>query len=238
MPQRNNAQADDLSSDGGGSAGGSSNLIARPEIVEHVLLYDVSWEAYEQLLQAFGDRRFRHTYIDGVLEITSPLRRHELVKKTLARLIEMAAYQLDIEIESIGSTTLRRRPKTRGLEPDECYYLQHAADVAGKEDFDPERDPPPDLAIEVNVTHADLSRESVYAALGVPEIWHFDDEEEKIRILALVDGRYQPVEKSIALGLFTSELLQSFLERRRRTTEKIMMNEFVAWLATNGFTSQ
>src|SRR4051812_49891516 len=118
------------------------SVIAPPELVEHLVLHDVSWEAYERLLEAFGDRRLRHTYIDGVLEIMSPLRRHESVKTFLGRLIEMMAYQLDIDIECLGSTTLRKQAKKRGLEPDECYWIQHALEAAGNDDFDPNRDPP------------------------------------------------------------------------------------------------
>lgn len=204
--------------------------IAQPEIVEHLVLHDVSWEAYERLLEMFGDRRLRHTYIDGVLEIMSPLRRHESVKKFLGRLIEMMAYQLDIDIECLGSTTLRKQAKQRGLEPDECYWIQHALEAAGNDDFDPNRDPPPDLAIEVNVTHADLSRESVYAALGVPEIWHFDDVDDAVRILVRSGESYIPASRSLALPLFTPEVLQRFLERRAEVRERVAMKEFVAWV--------
>jgi len=205
-------------------------VLTQPELVEHLVLHDVSWEAYERLLEAFGDRRLRHTYIDGVLEIMSPLRRHESVKTFLGRLIEMMAYQLDIDIECLGSTTLRKQAKKRGLEPDECYWIQHALEAAGNDDFDPNRDPPPDLAIEVNVTHADLSRESVYAALGVPEIWHFDEEDDAVRILVRSGETYIPAQRSLALPLFTPEVLQRFIERRAEVTERVVMKEFVAWI--------
>jgi Uma2 family endonuclease len=202
----------------------------QPQLVEHLVLHDVSWEAYERLLEAFGDRRLRHTYIDGVLEIMSPLRRHELVKKFLARMIEMMAYQLDIDIECLGSTTLRKQAKQRGLEPDECYWIQHALEAFGNDDFDPNRDPPPDLAIEVNVTYADLSREAVYAALGVPEIWHFDDEDDAVRIVVRSGDAYIPAPRSLALPLFTPEILQRFIDRRAGATERVVMKEFVAWI--------
>lgn len=205
-------------------------MIAAAEVVEHVVLPDISWEAYERLLEAFGGRRLRHTYVDGVLEIMSPLRRHESVKKILARMFEMAAYQLDIEIDSLGSTTLRLQPKMRGLEPDECYYVQHAAAAAGRNEFDPQHDPPPDLAIEVNVSHTDLSRDSVYAALGVPEIWHFDDEDDAVRILLLSGGSYATADRSAALPIFTPTVLQSFVERRAQVSERVVVKEFVAWL--------
>jgi Uma2 family endonuclease len=95
------------------------------EHFEHIVLYGISWEAYEHLLDLFGDRRLRHSYDAGVLEIMSPLKRHDRAKKVLARLIESMALELDIEIQPIGSTTLRRRERRKGLEPDECYYVQH-----------------------------------------------------------------------------------------------------------------
>src|SRR5688572_26869322 len=91
--------------------------------LEHVVLYDVPWKAYEAILEAIGDRRLRHTYDRGALEIMSPLKRHDRTKKILARMIEAAALALDVEIQSIGSTTLRKKAKEKGLEPDECYYV-------------------------------------------------------------------------------------------------------------------
>lgn len=74
-------------------------ILTQPAIAEHIVLNDISWEAYERLLEAFGDRRLRHSYDDGTLEIMSPLKRHDRAKKLIARLIEMAAYELDIEIQ-------------------------------------------------------------------------------------------------------------------------------------------
>src|SRR5262245_15230309 len=104
------------------------------ELTEHIVLYDVSWEAYEALLEAMGDRRLRHSYDQGVLEIMSPLKRHDRAKKIIARMLEAMALELDIDIQSIGSTTLRKRPKQKGLEPDECYYVAHEPQVRDKLD--------------------------------------------------------------------------------------------------------
>ena len=150
-------------------------ILTQPAIAEHLVLNDVSWEAYERLLEVFGDRRLRHSYDDGTLEIMSPLKRHDRAKKLIARLIEMAAYELDIEIQGIGSTTLRRSERRQGLEPDECYYVDHEAEVRCKPDYVPGRDPPPDLAVEVDVTSSSLDRMHIYANLGVPEVWRFQD---------------------------------------------------------------
>jgi hypothetical protein len=56
-------------------------IVPQPPIPEHVVLNGVSWEAYECLLEAIGDRRLRHSCDDGTLEIMSPLKRHDGVKK-------------------------------------------------------------------------------------------------------------------------------------------------------------
>src|SRR5262245_55867133 len=99
-----------------------------------VLLTDISWEMYEKILEAFGERRLRHTYVDGMLEIMSPLRVHEWRKKFIGRLIEMMAWRLRIRISCAGSTTLRKKLKRRGLEQDESYYVANGRVVRGREE--------------------------------------------------------------------------------------------------------
>lgn len=197
-------------------------------IAEHVVIYDVSWEAYEQLLTVFGDRRLRHSYDDGTLEIMSPLKRHDRAKTIIGRLIETAALELDIDIQSIGSTTLRRRPRRKGLEPDECYYVQHEAQVRHEEDYEPERDPPPDLAIEVDVEHSSLSRLEIYAGLGVPEVWRFAD--DILTFLRLRRGKYVSMPRSAAFPQLTSRILQQLVARRWEFSENQLIREFISWL--------
>ena len=80
------------------------------------------------------------------------------------------------------STTLRRRRKQRGLEPDDCYWIAHASDMRGKTAFNSRTDPPPDLAIEVDITHSSLDRMAIYAKLRVPEV--------KWRSMMRLDSRF------------------------------------------------
>ena len=204
--------------------------VANIEPHEHVVLYDVSWEAYEAILDAMGDRRLRHTYDRGVLEIMSPLKRHDRAKRILGRMVEAAALELDIEIQSIGSTTLRKHPKEKGLEPDECYYVAHEAEVRFREDYDPNRDPPPDLAIEVDVTHAAVSRKDVYRGLGIPEVWQLRD--GKLTFLKLAKGRYVKIDRSIAFPLLTPAVQEDFVEMRFQLTENDLIRRFLRWLRT------
>lgn len=192
---------------------------------EHVVLYDVPWDAYERVLEAFGDRRLRHSYAEGVFEILSPTKRHDQAKKLLARLVETAALELDIEIQSLGSTTLRRARRRRGIEPDECYFVQHAPQMLGRMDYDPEHDPPPDLAIEVDVTHSSVNRMEIYGAIGVREVWRLQNETLAFYKLQR-SGEYRKVARSVAFPSITSKQLQELLNQRFRLSENKIVREF------------
>ena len=121
-----------------------------------------------------GDQNRRLTYDSGELEIMSPLPEHEDWKKAIGGLVEILTLELDIPMRRLGSTTFRQKALQKGLEPDECYYIANEAAVRGKRRFDLRRDPPPDLVVEIDITHRAIDREKIYAAMGVPEIWRFD----------------------------------------------------------------
>src|SRR5262249_44955535 len=121
-----------------------------------------------------GEQRVRLTYDRGTLELMTPSYRHEHYKMLLGRLLETWTEEHDIPIRSGGSTTFHREDVDRGLEPDQCYYIQHEYAVRGKEEIDLASDPPPDLAIEVDITSSVLNRLAIYAALGVPEVWRYN----------------------------------------------------------------
>jgi Uma2 family endonuclease len=196
-----------------------------------VLLTDVSWEMYEQILEVFSDRRLRHTYVDGMLEIMAPLYIHEWRKKFLGRMIEMMAWRLRIPITCAGSTTLRKKLKRRGLEPDESYYIANERVVRGRDDIDLRKDPPPDLAVEVDVTHKSLSRLEAYAKLGVPEIWRHDG--TSLEFLQLDDqGAYSPLKRSLAFPRVSAADIQRFLDMLATRDQNTILDELIAWLDT------
>lgn len=148
--------------------------IPKPEAERRVVLDGISWGLYQQMLAEIGDGHTRLTYDQGRLEIMSPGPRHERVKKILARLVEAYGEEMDIAVEGFGSTTFDREDLQKGLEPDECYYVANAGRMAGREDFDFAVDPPPDLAIEIDISPPQVGRQPIYGALGVPEIWRYD----------------------------------------------------------------
>lgn len=198
---------------------------------QHIVLDDVSWEFYEQLLREIGDRAIRVTYDDGWMEIMSPLPRHEKWKKRIARLIEFLSFELDIPIETLGSTTFKREDRKKGLEPDECYYVQHAAEVRDKDELDLAVDPPPDLAIEIDITSRSIPRQPIYAALGVPELWRFQG--GRLVVLHLRDdGHYQPVASSLAFPFLPMKQFEGFLLRLRDEQQNHVLREFRDWART------
>jgi Uma2 family endonuclease len=144
-------------------------LIQSPD---RVVLQNISWQTYRSLVGDFEQEpAIRLTYDFGTLEIRMPLDPHETFKKLLGRLIEAATEELGLEIRSLGSRTCAREDLAKGLEPDQCYYIQHEAEVRGVAQINLADCPPPDLAVEIDITSSSLNRLSIYAALGVPEVW-------------------------------------------------------------------
>ncbi len=163
-----------------------------------MLLSGIAWETFQGLIQDLASQPGRRlTYDDGALEIWMPLPPHERYKKFLARLVEILTEELDLEICSLGSCTWNRRDLAKGVEADECYYIQNESVIRGRMEIDLEVDPPPDVAIEVDITSLSIPRLPIYGALGVPEVWRFDG--ERLAFLSLVAGEYGAVERSLAL---------------------------------------
>jgi Uma2 family endonuclease len=193
-----------------------------------ILLEDVSWKAYEALLETWADRPVRLTYDRGRLEIMPPMLRHEGPGGLLRQMVELYTLVLKIPRKNGGSTTFRREAEQRGLEPDGCYWIQNEPAMCGKEDWDSESDPPPDLAIEVDITHSSLDRMGIYASLGIPEVWRFDSETLTFNLLQ--GGEYVLGTRSRALpGLPPAELAR-FLDRRTEEGEIALMSSFQAWV--------
>src|SRR5688572_26565724 len=131
---------------------------ARVEPRNHFVLHGVSWQLYEMLLNEIGDQHIYITYDEGSLELMSPSPTHERWKKVIGAMIELMAIEMGRPCEMLGSTTFRRQDLEKGLEPDECYYFENAERVRGKSEIDLRRDPPPDLVVEMDVTHRSIDR--------------------------------------------------------------------------------
>jgi len=205
-----------------------SMIVKRPQPEQSFLIEDLSWDNYEQLLKVFEERRFPHTFVDGVLEIMTISYEHEWLKKVLARFIENLSIVFDVRITSAGSTTLRRQLKARGLEPDESYYIAHFAAVRGLKRINLNRHPPPDLVVEIEVSSKLLDRLEAYARLGVPEIWQHGP--RGLRFLKRAsDSTYRAVKRSLSFPQVTSDDVNRFLAQRDELDEFGLVNAFIAW---------
>ncbi len=191
-------------------------------------LENVSWELYELLLRDTDGQHMRITYDQGRLVLVSPALIHGRMKKLAGRLIEMATFELAIPVSSFGSTTWKRQDLAKGLEADECYYIQNEPSVHGRTDIDLKRDPPPDLAVEIDITHEPIDRPSVYAALGVRELWRYDGERFAF-FRRTESGDYEPIAASEALSFMTPEIVDRFT-RLMLMDENAGLRAFQQWL--------
>lgn len=149
---------------------------------QRVVLPGVTWQQYESLLATLGDYPgLRLIYLEGTLELFMPSPEHELIKKTIARLLERYAEEVDIPLHGYGSTTFRREARARGLEPDECYCVNTLKEL-------------PDFAIEVNLTSGGVDKLSVYKGLGIPEILIWQD--NQLKLYDLREAVYQEISRS------------------------------------------
>jgi Uma2 family endonuclease len=197
---------------------------------QRLVLYGVDWREYTRLLRAFGHRpAVRLTYDRGVLEIMTLSHKHESGVHLLGRFVLVLTEELGLPIKGGRSTTFRRRKKKRGLEPDESYWIASEPLVRGKEKIDLRRDPPPDLALEIDVTHSSLDRLSIYAALNVPEVWRYEKQAIVCYLLGS-DGRYAVSSQSKAFpGLNPADLIP-FLALRGQMDENAVIRQFRAWV--------
>src|SRR2546423_1122100 len=132
--------------------------VVNPAAGQSLLLSGVDWHTYTRLLRAFAERpAVRLTYDRGELEIMSPLLKHDDDAEMLGRFVVALTEELKLPLKHGGSTTLRRRKRHRGIESDECYWIANAHKMAGKRRLDLRRDPPPDLAVEVDVSKSSLN---------------------------------------------------------------------------------
>ena len=165
---------------------------------QHFMLWQIGWDAYVKFLEALAEHNVRTTYDRGDLELMSPLPIHEAIKIWFGHFLAVLGEELGVPCWPVGGPTLRRRDQDRGLEPDDCYYLANASKVRNWATLDMERDPPPDVALEVEITRNCLDRMGVYAGLGVPEVWRFDGEAWHIHLLS-AEGVYEESPVSAAL---------------------------------------
>ncbi len=197
---------------------------------QRLTLHNISWDTYEKLLDAFGEHRAaRITYDSGVLEFMVPLEAHENPSDLIGVFVRTLAEESGWNLKSLASTTLKCSKLEKGAEPDKCYYIQNESLVRGKT-VDLEQDPPPDLVVEVDITHTDIDKNQLYARIGVPEFWRYDGKE--LRIFQLQQGEYQEVVISPTFASVPKDIFYEFLQRCRREGEVPANRALRIWVRT------
>jgi Uma2 family endonuclease len=183
----------------------------RPAIgEERLVLRDITWEGYLQILAALPESRgARLTYDDGVLEITVPLEEHEFSADNIAYFLLTLVELVGLRLKSMGSTTMKYPGLKKGAEPDKAFYIQNHALVQGRT-VNFAQDPPPDLIVEVDITHTDIQKNQFYARLAVPEFWRFNG--KILRIYQLQNNVYVEVDRSPTFPQMPKEWLYDFLK--------------------------
>jgi Uma2 family endonuclease len=180
---------------------------------KRVTLRGVSWQGYQDILQALPQTRAsRLTYDDGVLEIAVPLEDHEQASELIGLFIRILVVEMGLKLKSMRSTTLECIGLNRGAEPDNAYYIQNQYQVAGRK-VDLAKDPPPDLVVEVEITHSDVDKNRLYASMGVPEFWRFNG--QVWTILQLHGEMYREVSHSPTFSAVEKADLYRFLEQAK-----------------------
>jgi Uma2 family endonuclease len=197
---------------------------------QRFILHSVPWRIYCRLLRTFADRpAVRLTYDRGTLELATFSHEHENLSYLLARLIDALTEELALPVKGGGSTTFRRRKRRRGLEPDACWWIAGEPLVRGKAEIDLRHDPPPDLALEIDITHSSLDRLAIYARLGFPEVWRLEGRALVCHLLGS-DGRFTTSLTSRAFpGLAVADFT-GFLTLRGRVDENALVRQFRAWV--------
>ena len=196
----------------------------RLEPGQKITLQPVSWEGFEEILADLGERRSsRIAYVDGILEIMAPLPEHERSKVLLADLVKTLLKVQKRAWEPLGSTTFKRQDMTAGIEPDDCFYIQNYKVVIGKNRLDLTVDPPPDLALETDLTSK--TELDAYAALAVPELWIY--KRGKLTINILQQGKYVESQTSPTFaGIAVMEIIPQFMQRAQEVGVSQTLAEF------------
>lgn len=204
-------------------------IIVKPG--QQMLLQDISWQQLENILEEMGEKRVaRISYSDGWLEIMVPLPEHEKDKELIGDLVKILLEILQIDFEPFGSTTLKNERSRQAVEPDTSFYIQNQAAIIGKNRIDLNIDPPPDLAIEIDITSR--TRFENYEILGVPELWRHT--QQGLEISLLKEGKYiksefSPNFRDIPIVELVNEYVQQCLTIGRSQA----MRNFRDWVKNN-----
>lgn len=195
---------------------------------QRLCLHQVDWQRFTAILAELGAKRnSRVAFYHKTLEIRMPLPEHEQSKILIGDLLKLLLDYLGMEWQSLGSTTFKKQSDMAGIEPDDCFYIRNYRAAVGMDRVNLDIDPPPDLALEVDLTSK--TQVSAYEAIGVPEIWRCD--RGKLIIYLLQDGAYQ---ESATSAIFPNipvvAIISQYLAKIKNLPMSTIRREFRQWL--------
>jgi Uma2 family endonuclease len=200
------------------------------DAIEHLpegatlVFQEFGWDDYERLVDVLDKPNRRVAYDCGKLEIVSPLPEHEEFAELVTDLVRILSDELDLKVQTYGRATWKRRSLKKGAEADACFYVANAGRVSGKRKFDLEVDPPPDIVVEVDITNESLSKFPIYAALSVPEIWHYA--RGTMRFFKLSGDAYGEVSESQFFAGLRPSMLAAALEQSKTEDQTTALRAF------------
>jgi Uma2 family endonuclease len=195
----------------------------------HVVMRDVSWEFYQALSRECDDRPIRINYANRVLEIMTISTEHDGYRDAISDLLTQISLEFKLPIAKRGSATLKLEAKEKALEPDQCCWVANERVLRGVRRLDLAIHPPPDLVVEVDITHAVVDREAIYAAIGVPEMWHFD-KQTGLTAWERRGAEWSRIEVSKSFPAIRVADLTPFLERWWTEGQQVALMAFQEWL--------
>lgn len=217
---------------------------ASDQQTQFVVLSGITWQTYQALLKDLGNQRaLRLAYDQGFLEIIMPSDLHDFISRLLEALIRALTEELGLPLRGYGSTTLDRSDLERGVEPDSCFYIQHVQQVLGKSRpgkpetrLDLITDPPPDLAVEVDIASSSYRRFGIYQQLRIPEVWRYT-EQDGLVIYQLQAEQYVECEFSPTFPMVSGAALMPFLKMAETTDDNSVIRALRQWICTRSTAS-
>ena len=196
-----------------------------PVIEQRFALGDIDWQTYRKISEALTGRHLRITYDQGRLELMTISRLHGMLCRLFARLVVLLTEEFELTCTSCGDMTCDRESLERGIEPDECFYIENEPVVRGRDALDFSVDPPPDLAVEIDISRDSRRRLSIYAALGVPEVWRYDGDSLTVYVRQ-PSGEYEAAPVSPHFPSIPPAEIEAILKRRHEMDHNALMRLF------------
>jgi Uma2 family endonuclease len=171
------------------------SIVVKPDTIElpvgAVVRVPGNWQDYQALLEHLGDRTSpRARYRNGELLLMAPLPEHGKQLDIVVDMMKVLLRHQGLRFDSYHETTMEL-PEHSGIIPDHFFYIDELP-VVGKRRIDWSSDPPPDLAIECDVTS--FTSVDDYLPYRVGELWIIH--QQTVDIYRLQDNHYMPVQQS------------------------------------------